>query len=393
MRRAFSRRLDKVSRSPLVAVDGLIQTLSEGPVSKLHQGKTYFEPCARPRPWLREEFGLGAEDHAPPSGAPMLRRALSSHMSRRWGQDVPVDQVIVTNGATHAISSVLHAVLEEGDEVLILSPQWLFAHGLVRAAGGVAREVPVFLELSDDPAYDFVSPLQAAVGPRTRAVYFNNPNNPTGFRLDREQLARLVAFAEQHDLWLIADHAYENYDFSDEGYLDVALLPGAAERTFSVHTFSKTYAMPGLRTGYLVTPPGLGDLLTKWGLYTLYSVATASQFTAYTALRTSQEELALRRKKAAEARDLTERLLTVPHTTVQGGLYTFLDLSGYGGTPQEFLHACIAAGVSLAPGEAFGEHCAGWARLCFTAVEPAELSTALDKINSVYASAYSGEAR
>lgn len=379
----FGRPLPEIPPSPLIAVEQLLRSFGHESPVPLHQGKTVFEPAARPRVWRREEFGIAAHEHAPPAGVPALRRAIAEQVGARRGTPVAPEQVIVTNGATHGVATVLNAVLRPGDEVLVLSPQWLFATGLIRAAGGVPREVPVFLELCQDEEFDFIAAIERAVGPRSRAVYFNNPNNPTGFRLAEPAVAALVELAERHDLWLIADNAYENYDFSPDGFVDTATVGRAAERTFSVHSCSKTYAMPGARVGYLVAPPGCTQVLTKWALHSVYSVATATQFAAFEALAGSADELAERRELAADAWQLVDDALEIPHTAVTGGLYTFLDLRALA-DPGDFVRRCAEAGVALAPGRAFGEHCAGWARICFTAAGPELVLDAVRRINKTY---------
>jgi len=379
----LSDALSGIPFSPFLDVQRLLDRPGTARKVPLHQGKTCFEPCARPRAWEPDEFELAPHQHAPPGGVPVLRQAIADLVSARRGVPIPAERVVVSAGATHGVSMVLHAILGPGDEVLILSPQWLFAAGLVEAAGGVAHEVPVFLELSADPDVDFAAAIAAAVGPRTRAVYFNNPNNPTGFRLDAAALRRLVALAEEHDLWLIADNAYEIYDFSPEGFLDVGALAGAGERTFSVHSFSKTYAMPGARAGYVVCPPACAPALNKWALYSTYSVCTTSQFLAYEALATPAAELAARRRRAIAAWSLVRENLEIPHTTVHGGLYTFLDVRATGGV-DAFVRRCAVQGIGLTPGLAFGKHCADWARLCFTAVPPATLGEALNDLNKLY---------
>lgn len=382
---SFGRSLTEIPPSPLVAVERLLRAHGHEVPVRLHQGKTVFPPCAEPRTWDRAEFGIAPHEHAPPVGVPALRERLAQTASARRGLPVDPDRILVTAGATHAIAVVLHAILSPGDDVLVLSPQWLFATGLVHAAGGVPREVPVFLELSEDAGFDFVSVVEAAVGPRTRAIYFNNPNNPTGYRLDEAQLAALTALAQRHDLWLIADNAYENYDFSPDGFTEPATVGAADARTFSVHSCSKTYAMPGARAGYLISPPGCTEILTKWSLHTLYSVSTAAQFAAFEALATAPEELAARRRLAAQARDLADGALEIPHTRVAGGLYTFLDLRAYrDGDGAGFVRRCAEEGVGLAPGEVFGAHCAAWARLCFTAAPPQAVREAVDRIHKVY---------
>lgn len=382
----LNRMLEEVPFSPFEDLERRIAARGVQDLLRLHQGKTTFGPTVRPK--LREPgaFPLQAHEHAPPGGVAALRRRIADHL-REQGNPIDASDVVVSGGSTQAISVVLHAVLQPGDDVLILSPQWLFAVGLVAAAGGRPVEVPVFLELGKDPAFDFIAALEARVGPRTRALYFNTPNNPTGYSMTRAQLERLAAFAARHDLWIIADNAYENYDFTEAGFLDIAQLGGAAVRTFSVYSFSKTHAMPGQRVGYIAAPAGLGPRLFKWSLFSIYSLNTESQAIAYDALAVDRGELRRRQGLAREARDRAARL-AIPAIHPEGGLYTFLDLSAWrGGDVTGFIEACLTAGVTVAPGVAFGAHCRQFARLCFTAVPFDDLPRALDRLEKVYRAA------
>ena len=382
----MTRLNDRLADVPFSVFEDLNHRLAElphGRVAALHQGKTWFEPLAGSPLWPPGAFDLAAHQHAPPAGLPSLREQITVDLWRRHGVDVHPDQVVVTAGATHAVSLILGAVIDPGDDVLVASPQWLFTTGLVEAAGGTPVEVPVFSLLADDPHADFLAALDEAWTERCRALYFNTPNNPTGVSLTPEQLRALAAWAERRDVWLISDNAYENYDFTAHGFRDIAVE--APQRTFSVYSFSKTYAMPGYRVGFAVCPPDTVARMRKWALYSVYSVPTVSQHSAANALATPDEELARRRDLARQARDLTTRSLVVPHNTIDGGLYAFLDLSDWAhGEPGGLLKACVSAGIGLAPGAAFGGHCAHRARLCFTAVPPDRLGDALEVINQLY---------
>jgi aspartate/methionine/tyrosine aminotransferase len=365
-------------------VEELIKEIAPSELAGLHRGKTYFPPVAQPRAWTAGEWSIPPEGRTGPAGVPALRRKLADRLQERGRAVVAPEQVVVTSGATHAVALVFTAVLEPGDEVVILSPQWLFAAGLVRAARGVPREVPVFLAPGASCTEGLGAAIERAITPRTRAIYFNNLNNPTGGRLDSRALERLVELAQRHDLWLVSDNAYENFDFSGEGYPDVADVEGAAARTFSLYSFSKTYSMPGFRVGYLVVPPGLEETMAKWALYSIDGVSSLAQFAAFEALDVPSRELERRRRLAAACRDAAQNTLKIPHTASSGGLFTFLDLTGYRAGPDTFLRRCIEAGVSLAPGEAFGEHCENHARLCYTAVPAEVLTSAIDRINRIY---------
>ncbi len=380
---SLARALGEVPVSPLGRIDKMLRHFGHVDPIRLHQGRTVFEPRATLRSWTSEEFGFAPHEHAPPGGVPALRAAFAEAGTARRQSTVHPEQVLVTGGATHALAIALHAVLRDGDEVLVLSPQWPHAAGLVRAAGGLPREVPVFLELGAGPGFDFAGTVERAVTARTRAIYFNHPNNPTGHRLDRRRLGALADLAERYDLWLISDNAYEDYDFTREGFLDIASVGAAAERTLSVHSCGTTYALPGVRAGCLICPPGLAEPLTKWSLYLLGSVSTPAQFAAYEALRTPREELDRRRDLAAAAWWLADSTLEVPHTAVSGGLYTFLDLSAWG-DGEQFVHRCAELGVGLAPGRAFGAHCGDRARLCFTAAPPQRMAEAIERVNKIY---------
>ena len=255
-------------------VNQLLSALPAAEVIPLHQGKTWFAPLDR-ADGGSIDVALAAHQHAPPAGIASLRAQIVEHLGARHGLEADADRILITAGATHAVSLVLHAVLSPADEVLVASPQWLFTIGLVEAAGGRAVEVPIFPDLSADPDYDFLAALDRAVTPRTRALYLNTPNNPTGFSLRPDQLVVLAAWARRRDLWLITDNAYENYDYSASGFRDLAR--DAGERTFSVYTFSKTYAMPGWRirvrslpARHRRAPPQVGPVL---GLFDRHGLA------------------------------------------------------------------------------------------------------------------------
>lgn len=376
--------LDEIPFSAFEDLERRIMVRGASNLLRLHQGKTTFPPCVHSLPAPAPAFTLQAHEHAPPGGVPALRQRIADHLESR-GRQVSYQDVLVSCGSTQAISMALHCILQPTDEVLVLSPQWLFAVGLVAGAGGRAVEVPVFLELGREPTFDFIAALKRYTGPRTRAIYFNTPNNPTGYSMSHDDLSRLAVFAAQHDLWIISDNAYENYDYSQSDFVEISSCREAANRTFSVYTFSKTYAMPGYRVGYVVSPPGLVARLRKWSLYSIYSLSTAAQMAAFYALSTDAAELGRRKSLARAARDLVASRLAIPSTDVSGGLYAFLDLSSWRqGDVDAFLDETVKEGVTVAPGAAFGRHCRQFVRLCFTAVAQEDLSLAIDRLNRVY---------
>ncbi|TMQ68904.1 MAG: aminotransferase class I/II-fold pyridoxal phosphate-dependent enzyme, partial [Candidatus Eisenbacteria bacterium] len=220
------------------------------------------EPDFDTPPHIVEALAAAAragETHYPdPRGVLELRQALVEKLASENGIRCEPDDVTVTVGGTHALFLAFQALLGDGDELLVLSPHWMAIPRLVGfCAGATLRRLPVYLEILERgwaPA-DFARALRAALGPRTRGIYLNSPNNPTGAVLGRAHLRALAEVAIERDLWLVSDEAYEHILFDGVRHVSPASLPGMEARTVSVYTYSKTYAMTGWRVGYLVTPP------------------------------------------------------------------------------------------------------------------------------------------
>jgi aspartate aminotransferase/N-succinyldiaminopimelate aminotransferase len=376
-----------VDEVPLSVFDSIVAQLArvgERRVIPLHQGHTAFTASVEPRGWSAGEFDPPPHRDGPPAGAPRLLEAIRAKLEAALGEAVDPARIQVTCGITHALSVTFHALLEPGEEVLVLSPHWLFVCGLVRAAGGVPVEVPVFPMPGDAPLGGLAARIEPHLTARTRAVYFNTPNNPTGVALSRAQLEELVALARERDLWLVSDNAYENYDYSPDGFVDVAALDGGRDRAFAAYSFSKSYGLTGYRIGYLLSPPALADRSRKLALHSVYSVATPSQFAAAAALGCGPGVLAEHRGFVERAIELAHRDLAVPATRADGGFYLFLDLSAWEPGAEDFVSRCIAEGVSLAPGRAFGAGYDGAVRLCHSVVGHDDLVAGIEIVNDVY---------
>jgi aspartate aminotransferase len=332
------------------------------------------EPDFDTPPHIVEALAAAAragETHYPePRGTRSLREALVEKLSRENRLTCDPDDVVVTEGGTHALFLAFQALLAPGDEVLVPSPHWMAIPKLVAFAEGASmRAVPVYLDLADgtlDPAA-LAARLGEAATPRTRGIYVNTPNNPTGVVLTREQLEAIAAVAIERDWWAISDEAYEHLLFDDARHLSLGSLPGMAERTLSVYTFSKSYAMTGWRVGYVVSPralrPLMGPLLT---FYTTNGVFPAVQSAARAALTGPQDAVDAMRRAYQDRRDaLLEGLAGVPQVLVpkpRGAFYAFADVSGcLDGRGEQALaklvNEWLARGVAVLPGTAFGsEH-------------------------------------
>ncbi len=196
----------------------------------------------------------GRNQYAPGVGVPELREAVAAHQARHYGLDLdPLSQVIVTAGATEAIAAALLALVNPGDEVVVLEPFYDSYVAMIEMAGGVRR--PVTLR-----APDFrldVEALRAAVSDRTTMLLVNSPHNPTGTVLTRDELDVIAAVATEHDLVVVTDEVYEHLVFDGRAHIPLCTLPGMWERTLSISSAGKTFSLTGWKVGWVTGPADL----------------------------------------------------------------------------------------------------------------------------------------
>jgi N-succinyldiaminopimelate aminotransferase len=220
----------------------------------------------------RAAIGTAADQYPPGPGRPELREAVAAHVQRFRGLAYdPGDEVLVTAGATEALSGALLALLDTGDEVVLFEPMYdCYAAGIAMA-GGVARPVPL------RPPTDGAGPwmfdpaeLRAAITPRAKILLLNTPHNPTGKVFTDEELRSLAALAIAHDLIVLTDEVYEHLVFSGAVHRSIAALPGMRERTLVVGSAGKTFNVTGWKVGWICGPAPL-----------VSAVRTAKQFLTY----------------------------------------------------------------------------------------------------------------
>jgi len=251
--------------------------------------------------------------------------------------------------------------------------------------GARAVEVPFTSRLYEEPGVDVAQLIGEYVTPRTAAIYFTTPNNPDGKVLDRRVLAGIAEVAKSADLWVLADEVYEDYAFDGREHVSIASLPGMAERTLTVFSFSKSYGQAGLRVGYVVGPEGPMAALRKLSNHSIYNVPVAMQRAALVALREGSPFLLAARAAYSSAREAAVAALGragLGFHAPEGGAYVFVDFGarvGEDGSALPVLETLAEGGVLLAPGDAFGKDYARFARLCYTAMTPARLAAGLDR--------------
>lgn len=294
-----------------------------------------------------------------------LREAIVDKLRRENQLLVDTDRVHVTNGGTQALSHAILLALGEGGEVLIPDPGYTVFSMAPRMVGAV----PVPYRLRAEHGFvPQAADLAALVTPHTRAIIVNSPSNPLGVAYPRDTLQEIVDLAVAHDLWIISDEVYERF-VMDAAHVSVATLPGAADRTLTVHSVSKTYALTGARVGWLVTPPGLDEVLGKIQEATTSCVNTPAQRAALAALTGPQDCVRDARELYRENLRASCALLDergVAYLPPTGAFYLWVDVShaargDVAAWAERFL---VEKGVAVAPGSAFGAGGEGWIRIC-----------------------------
>lgn len=308
----------------------------------------------------------GHTRYAPNAGLPELREALAGKVAKRNHLQAAPEDVVVTSGGIGALLTALLAVAIPGGQVLVPDPGWPNFAMITRLAG----MEPVAYRLRADTGFlPTVNDLEEAAGPQARVLVLNSPSNPLGTVLPEPRLAELLAFARDRDLWVVSDECYDEIvlDPADgAGHVSAAAV-AEPERVLSVFTFSKTYAMTGMRVGYVVGPPGTGQTLAKLQEATIACVNTPAQHAALAAVTGPQDAVGQMRAAYRDRRDAATALLDrhgLPYLRPSGAFYLWVDIHDRAASAHDFAMALLRdRQVALAPGTAFGPTGEGWVRL------------------------------
>jgi aspartate aminotransferase len=361
---------------------------------RLDQGDVSFDAPDTVKSAMTRAVAENRTHYLQSTGLPRLRELIAEKMRTKNGIPVEdVDEVLVTNGGIHALFVMFQGLLEPGDEVLLPDPAWPPTAGHVIAAG--AR--PVFVPLRESLGWRYdLDELVRAVTPKTRAIYINSPHNPTGGVLTRDDIERIADIARQRNLWVFSDEAYEDVLFEGE-HVSIGSRPGMHERTITMFTFSKSYAMTGVRLGYLaVKDPQVRDRCKKMLLYTTSNVCSIAQFGGIGALEGSQRcihdfavELKARRDFFYDGiRSLGDVFTGEPPA---GAFYAFVRINPAwdGAARNESISWAMAehlikhGRIGCVPGVDFGANGEGHLRFCF-ARERTELTGALESMRQLF---------
>ena len=308
----------------------------------------------------------GDTHYTTPAGRPELRSRIASLHTRLSGQETHADNVAVVNGTQNGLFCAAQCVCEAGDEVLVPEPMYLTYEATIRATGARLIAVPV-LEGSDFRVD--LAAMARAVTPRTRAIFFATPCNPTGVVMRQDELQGIADIARRHDLWVVADEVYASLCF-ESPHISIGSLPGMAQRTVTVNSFSKSHAMAGWRCGWVIAPAELTAHIGNLVLCMLYGAPGFIQQAACTALDQFDALTSATRETYRLRRDLSHQLLKdVPGLRCllpQAGMFMLVDVRGTGLSANTFAWGLLReTGVSVLDGQAFGPSAAGFVRLGF----------------------------
>lgn len=320
-------------------------------------------------------------------GVPALREALAAKLRKQNKLDVGPDDVLVTNGLTHASFAAFFAILDEGDEVILLSPHYPQHIGKIELAGAH----PVLVPLNKEQGFAIdAQAIEAAITPRTRMVVLVNPANPTGRVYRRSELEALAQLAIKHDLVVVSDEVYEDITYDDAEHISIASLPGMQERTVSMFAFTKSYAMDGWRIGYLAAPAWLMPGLLKITANDVTHVNTFIQAGALEAVIGQQEALrGMIADDDAKRRLMLQRLNAMANVScahVEGTIYAFADVRATGVPSQELAERLLnEARVVVEAGSFYGPQGEGFLRLCFGSASYEQIEQAMDRLQLFFA--------
>ena len=304
--------------------------------------------------------------YSPAGGLPELREAIAAKTARDSGLQVAPSEVLVSNGGKHAVFNALSAIVDPGDEVLVPAPYWLTYPEPIALSGGVT--VPVSAGAAQGYRVT-VEQLETARTPRTKALIFTSPSNPTGAVYPRSEIAAIGRWAAEHGVWVIADEIYEHLVYGDNEHHSLpVLVPEIRDACIVVNGVAKTYAMTGWRVGWMIGPPDVVKAALALQSHTTANVGNVAQAAALAAVSGPLDAVAEMRSHFDRRRRRMHEMLSGIDGVVcpepQGAFYAFPDMAGVLGrdlagtapaTTLELARVLLEqAKVAVVPGEVFG---------------------------------------
>ncbi len=375
-----AKRLKRIKPSGIRRFFALTQEIPN--VINLSVGEPDFTPPTHVLDAGWQAAKEGKTHYAPTNGIRELREALTQKTHRDYGLSYdPDSEMLITVGGTEAIFLALFGLINPGDEVLIPNPGFVCYEPGVLLASGVPIYIPLLEEKEFKPSIDYVMSL---VTKKSRVMILNYPNNPTGAVLSHDEVAALAKIAVERDIIVISDEVYEKITYDGAKHYCLATFPGMRERTLVINSFSKTYAMTGLRVGYVYGPKELISPLWLAHQYTVACANSPAQYAALAAIRGSQDFVRKMVQEFDRRRHLVYKRLNeikgFKCVLPKGAFYVFPNIRDFGMSSEEFAEFLVRdAHVTTVPGSAFGSYGEGYIRISYAAAYE-QLEEALNRI-------------
>ena len=337
-------------------------------------------------PWHIREAAIyslekGRTGYTSNLGLPRLRRAVTDTVYKATGvRYEPLSEVLVSVGVSEAIDIALRAILNPGDEVLYHEPCYVSYNPSVALAFGTARPIPT---RSEDEFALRADALEAAIGPKTKAVMLNFPTNPTGATMDRAQIEAIADVCIRHNLTVLTDEIYSELTYDGREHFSIVSVPGMKERTIYLHGLSKAYAMTGFRVGYACAPNAVIEAMMKIHQYSILCTSIMSQDAAIEALERGEPAMLRMRREYELRRNYIVGALNdmgLECFMPRGAFYVFPKITSTGLTSQEFsMRLLREKRVAVVPGTAFGASGEGHVR-CSYATGLEQIKVAMTRI-------------
>ena len=299
-------------------------------------------------------------------GTVELRAAAAEYLEKFGLHYDREDEILITMGASEGIDLALRALVDPGDEVLVVEPCYVSYIPCVELCGGV----PVSIPLKAENKFRLTKEeLEEKITDKTKVLLISFPNNPTGAIMEKEDLEAIREVVTAHDIFVITDEIYAELNYGLRPHVSIATLPGMAERTIVVNGFSKTYAMTGWRLGYACGPAPIIRIMTKIHQSAIMSAPTTSQYAAITALKECDGEIDRMRDEYNMRRRLVVKSFNDMGLTCfepRGAFYAFPCIKSTGMSSQDFCTKLLEQKhVAIIPGDAFGASGEGYARISY----------------------------
>ncbi|MCM3412913.1 aminotransferase [Metabacillus litoralis] len=322
-------------------------------------------------PWNVREASIlsleqGYTSYTANAGLLELRKEISHYLKEKTNVSYsPSEELLVTVGASQALDLALRAIVNPGDEVIVIEPSFVSYSSLISLAGGV----PVSVQTSGEMEFKLQpSDLEKAITNKTKAIILCSPNNPTGTLLNKEDLEKIAKIIEKYDLLVISDEIYAELTY-DDVYTSFVSIDGMVERTILVSGFSKGFAMTGWRLGYVAAQPEFLSAMLKIHQYTMMCAPSMAQYAAIEAIKNGKEDVSHMKKSYRQRRNLFVNALTEMGLTCHvpgGAFYAFPSIKETNLSSEEFAEKLLMEErVAVVPGSVFGESGEGYIRCSY----------------------------